>query len=473
MSQRTDEIRLEQDSMGEVKVPAWAYWGAQTQRANDNFPISGYRIPRPMIRGLALLKLHGARVNASLGLIDQDLADKIVEAAEEVVEGKLDEHFPLDIFQTGSGTSTNMNMNEVLSNRANELLGHPRGGRHPVHPNDHVNRGQSSNDTIPASIHIAIREQLSAILLPALQGLATSLRNKADEFKDVVKIGRTHLMDAVPVTLGQEFGAYATQVEKGIARVEATFPHIEELALGGTAVGTGLNSPAQFAPQVIAQIAERTGIPFRQADDLFEALAARDAIVEVSGALNTLSVSLMKIANDLRVLNSGPRTALGEIQLPSLQPGSSIMPGKVNPVIPEVVNQVAFQIIGLDTTVSLASEAGQLELNVFEPIIAFNLFTSIRMLLRAMPTLRLRCIDGITANKQRCLDLVKNSIGIVTALNPLLGYEKTSNVAKEALKTGRSVYDLVLEKGLLDQETLDRLLSPASMLQPTLHKGEL
>ncbi len=389
--------RIEKDSMGEVRVPANAYYGASTQRAVDNFPISNLRFGRRFIWAIGLIKGSAATVSGRAGYLDTDMAAAIAKAADEVVDGALDEHFVLDIFQTGSGTSTNTNANEVIANRATEILG-GAAGDHLVHPNDHVNYGQSSNDVIPTAIHVAALAAITEDLVPALDELAASLRAKADEFADIVKSGRTHLMDATPVTLGQEFGGYATQVANGRRRVEVAGKELAELALGGTAVGTGLNAPAGFAASVIAEVASRTGLPFVEAADHFEAQAAKDATVFVSGALKTVAVSLFKIVNDLRWLSSGPRTGFSEISLPSLQPGSSIMPGKVNPVMPEMVMQVAAQVVGNDAAITWAGANGNFELNVMMPVLAHNLLESIGLLATAADTLRDRCVEGIEAN---------------------------------------------------------------------------
>ncbi len=459
------EYRIEKDSMGEVRVPAWAYWGAQTQRAVENFPISGLRLPRPMIRALGLIKRYAAEVNRDLGQIPADLAEAIIQAAEEVMEGKWDDHFPVDIFQTGSGTSSNMNANEVIANRANELLGQPLGTRHPVHPNDHVNRGQSSNDVIPTAIHIAVREQLEP-LRAALQELHQALQTKAEEFKDIVKIGRTHLQDAVPMTLGQEFSGYATQIAHGLRRVDHTLPHLEELALGGTAVGTGLNAHPAFAPQVIARIAERTGLPFREAENRFEALGARDALVELMGALNTVAVSLMKIANDLRLLSSGPRTGIAEITLPAVQPGSSIMPGKVNPVIPEMMIQVAAQVMGNHMAVTIGGQNGPLELNMMMPMIAYNVLFALQILTNGIRTLTEKTIRGIQANRKRCEELVEWSMALVTPLALRIGYDRAAQIAYKAYKEGKTVRQVVIEEGLLTEEEANEVLDPRKMLGP-------
>ncbi len=460
-----EEYRIEKDSMGEVRVPSWAYWGAQTQRAVENFPVSGIRIPRPMIRALGLIKRYAAEVNGELGQIDKKIANAIIQAAEEVIEGKWDDHFPIDIYQTGSGTSSNMNANEVISNRANEILGSPLGSRNPVHPNDHVNRGQSSNDVIPTAIHIAVREELNP-LVESLEGLLNSLKMKSEEFKDVVKIGRTHLQDAVPITLGQEFSGYASQIEHSIERVKNTFRHVEELALGGTAVGTGLNAHPKFAPRVIKKIAERTQIPFREAPNKFEALAARDAMVELMGALNTLAVSLMKIANDIRLLSSGPRTGIAEITLPSLQPGSSIMPGKVNPVIPEMMIQVAAQVMGNHIAVTVGGQNAPLELNMMKPMIAYNVLNAIQILTNGVRLFDKKCISGIEANRKRCEELVELSMALVTPLALKIGYDKAAQIAYKAYKEGKTVREVVIEEGILSKEEAQEILDPRKMLGP-------
>ncbi len=464
------EYRVEQDSMGEVRVPAWAYWGAQTQRAIENFPISGIRMPTALIHALGLIKRYAAEVNRDLGLLDPKLAEAIIQAAEEVAQGQWDDHFPIDIFQTGSGTSTNMNANEVIANRANELLGFPLGHRHPVHPNDHVNRGQSSNDVIPTAIHLAVRQELEP-LRQALSGLHSALQEKAEEFKDIVKLGRTHLQDAVPMTLGQEFSGYARQIELGIHRIEKTFDTLEELALGGTAVGTGLNTHPEFASRVIQKIRERTGIPFRETANHFEALAARDALVELMGALNTLAVSLMKIANDLRLLASGPRAGLGEIQLPALQPGSSIMPGKVNPVIPEMMIQVAAHVMGSHLAVTVGGQQGPLELNMMMPLIAHHALSSIEFLTRAIQVFREKCIRGITANPQRCREWVEWSMALVTPLALKIGYDRAAEIAYRAYQEGKTIRDIVIEMGILTPEEADRILDPRSMLGPSTEES--
>jgi len=459
------DFRIEKDTMGEVKVPAWAYWGAQTQRAIENFPISGWRIPKKMIYAIAMIKRYAAEVNAELGLLDPKIADAIIQAAEEVMEGKFDEHFPIDVFQTGSATSTNMNVNEVIANRANEILGSPLGSKHPVHPNDHVNKGQSSNDVIPSAIHIALR--LSAEdLVKSLEYLEEAFRKKEEEFKDVIKIGRTHLQDAVPMTLGQEFSAFATQIKHSITRIKNTFYHLEELALGGTAVGTGLNTHKEFAPRVISKISKRTGIPFREAENKFEALATKDAVVEYMGALNTLAVSLMKIGNDIRLLSSGPRTAIAEIILPSLQPGSSIMPGKVNPVIPEMMIQVAAHIMGAHLIVSIGGQHAPLQLNVMQPLIAYHSITSTDILTNAVKVFADKCVLGIEANRKRCEELVEWSMALVTPLALKIGYDRAAEISYKAHKENKTVRQVVVEEGIFTEEEAREILDPKKMLGP-------
>ncbi len=458
------DFRTEKDSMGEVKVPAGAYYGASTQRAVENFPISQLRFGRRFIWALGLIKGSAAAVNGRQGNIEADKAEAIAAAATEVMSGELDEHFVLDIFQTGSGTSSNTNANEVIANRAAELLGGAIGDR-LVHPNDDVNYGQSSNDVIPTAIHVSAYAAIAEGLMPALERLANALDHKADEFADVVKSGRTHLMDATPVTLGQEFSGYATQVRNGHRRVSEAAAELRELALGGTAVGTGLNAPPGFAEQTIAEMSARSGFGFVEAPNHFEAQAAKDAAVSVSGALRTVAVSLFKIVNDLRWLSSGPRTGIAEISLPSLQPGSSIMPGKVNPVMPEMVMQVVAQVIGNDSTIAWAGANGNFELNVMMPVLAHNLLESIELLTSASETLVERCIDGITANEDRARELVERNIIVVTALNPHIGYDKGAEIAKEAFATGRSVRAVALEKGVMSAEELDAALDLKKMTE--------
>ena len=445
------ETRTERDSLGEVEVPATAYYGAQTQRALENFPVSGLRFSRRFIGALGMIKGEAAAVNAQLGALDADLAAAIVQAAEEVATGRLDEHFPLDIFQTGSGTSTNMNANEVIANRAIEILGGELGSKSPVHPNDHVNAGQSSNDVIPTAIHVATFGALAEDLEPALKHLEETLDRKAHELDDIVKIGRTHLQDAVPIRLGQEFSGYGKQVSNGIARLEAVKPRL-------AAVGTGLNAHPEFASGVIGRLAARTGLPFVGAPNKFEAMAAKDAAVECSGALKTIAVSLTKIANDLRWLGSGPRCGIGELSLPSLQPGSSIMPGKVNPVIPESVLMVAAQVMGNDVTISLGGLSGNFERNVMMPVVAYNLLQSTEILANGSRLLADRCIRGLVGNRERCEALVEESLAMVTALAPAIGYDRAAEIAKEAFATGRTVRELCVEQQVLPGEELERVL---------------
>lgn len=454
------EYRIEKDSMGEVKVPADAYYGASTQRAVENFPISGYRFGRRFISALGLIKGSAASVAGEQGHLDKALTDAIRAAGDEVVDGEHDDQFVLDVYQTGSGTSTNTNANEVIAARASEIAGGAS-----IHPNDHVNFGQSSNDVIPTAIHISAVSALRQDLMPALTRLAESLERKSREFSEVVKSGRTHLMDATPVTLGQEFAGFARQIRLGVERVKKVLPELEELALGGTAVGTGINAPPGFAEAVISLIAERTGYPFREAEDHFEAQGGKDAAVAASGVLRTVAVSLFKIANDIRLLGSGPSSGLAEIRIPSLQPGSSIMPGKVNPVMSEMMMMVAAQVIGNDTAITWGGANGNLELNVMMPVIAHNLDQSIRLLANAANTFTERCIDGIEANEERARELVERNAIIVTALNPYIGYDQGARIAKEAVATGRSVRELVLEAGLMSEEELDQVLDIKGMTE--------
>lgn len=458
-------FRIEHDSMGEVKVPAGAKWRAQTQRAVENFPVSGQRLERAHIEALARIKGAAAKVNAELEVLDPDIAAAIQEAAAEVASGRWDEHFPVDVFQTGSGTSSNMNTNEVIATLATERLGRE------VHPNDHVNASQSSNDVFPSSIHIAATAAVTADLIPALDHLAESLGRKSAEFSEVVKSGRTHLMDATPVTLGQEFGGYAAQIRYGVERLRASLPRLAELPLGGTAVGTGINTPPGFSAAVIAEVADATGLPLTEARDHFEAQGARDGLVETSGQLRTIAVSLTKISNDLRWMASGPRTGLAEIALPDLQPGSSIMPGKVNPVIPEAVLMVAAQVTGNDVTVATAGAAGNFELNVMLPVIAKNLLESVRLLANASRLLADRTVDGITADVERARAYAESSPSVVTPLNKYIGYEEAAKVAKKSLKDGTTIRETVLasgyvERGDLTMEQLDEALDVLRMTRP-------
>ena len=451
--------RIEQDSMGEVKVPEDAYYGAQTQRAVENFAMTGLRFPASFIRALGIIKKHAALVNSELGLLDSKLADSIVAAAQEVCEGKRDDQFVVDVFQTGSGTSTNMNANEVIAGRANELVRGLRGGKSPVHPNNHVNLGQSSNDVIPSAIHIAAMLQIERHLIPTLDRLRTALQEKATDFQEVRKIGRTHLQDAVPVTLGQEFSGYARQVDLGIERLKAVEPRLSELALGGTAVGTGVNTHPHFAAKVIAGISGETGIPFREALNHFEAQAGQDGVVETSGALKTVAVSLIKIAQDVRWLSSGPRCGLGEITLPGLQPGSSIMPGKVNPVIPEAVLQVCAQVIGHDSAITQGGQSGNFELNVMLPMMAYNLLQSIRWLGEAALAFAEKCVKGITANKEKCSSYLEQSLALATPLVPFIGYDRAAALAKKAFDSNRTIREVALAERVLPEEELHRILN--------------
>jgi fumarate hydratase, class II len=457
-----DEFRTAHDTMGEMQIPADALWGASTQRAVENFPVSGKPVPLEVVHAHAMLKWAAATANEELGVVDADVADAVRRAADEVIAGDLDDHFPVDIFQTGSGTSTNMNVNEVVANRAKQLLGEDLASTR-CHPNDHVNASQSSNDTFPTSVHVAAARVAKQDLLPSLDGLARSLRAKADEFADVVKSGRTHLMDATPVTLGQEFGGYARQIELGMGRVEKALDSIYELALGGTAVGTGLNCPPEFIARVIELLAERTELPFREATDHFEAQGSRDALVELSGALKTVAVSLIKIANDVRWLASGPRTGLYEIQLPEIQPGSSIMPGKVNPVIPESVRQVGAQVIGNDAAVTVGGLSGELELNVMIPLMAANVVESEKLLASVSRVFVEKCLDGTEATS-RGPELVEQSLMQVTALVPEIGYERSAGLAKKAFKEDKTLREVALEDGV-DEAVLDRTLDYKRMTE--------
>lgn len=474
MASAEQQFRVEKDSMGEVRVPQQAYFGAQTQRAIDNFPISHpssqRRFPREFIRALGLIKMAAAQVNRDLGLLENRLTEAIVQAAREVVEGRFDADFAIDIYQTGSGTSTNMNANEVIANRGGELLGGSRGSR-MIHPNDHVNICQSSNDVIPTAIHVAALERIEHHLLPALRELHKALAAKTKAFDDVMKIGRTHLMDATPIRLGQEFSGYARQVELGIRRIERTRASIAELALGGTAVGTGLNAHPEFPKRVIARLSELTDIEFREAENHFEAQGAQDALVEVSGALKTVAVSLMKIANDIRWMGSGPRCGIGELMLPELQPGSSIMPGKVNPVIAESVIQVAAQIIGNDSVITLGAQWGVLDLNTMMPVMAHNLLESIHLLGAAAANFAERCVAGIEANRERCAELIEQSQAMCTALAPEIGYDAAAQIAKESFATGKTVRQIAQERRVLPEDRLAELLDPRRMTEPGLTAG--
>ncbi len=458
--------RTEKDSMGEMAVPEAALYGASTQRAVLNFPVSGYRFSRPFIRALGLIKWAAAQANHDLGSLDAHRCALIVQAGEEVVEGKLDEHFPLDIFQTGSGTSTNTHANEVISNRCSQLAGNAIGAKDPVHPNDHVNMGQSSNDVIPSAIHLSAAEELKNHLLPALERLQKELEEKAKAFWDVIKIGRTHLMDATPVRLGQEFGGYAQQIAYARERAERAIDVLRELPLGGTAVGTGLNRHHDFPAKVMRQLKARTEIDFREATNHFEAQGSKDAVVEASGHLKTIAVSLFKIANDLRWLSSGPRCGIGEIQLPATQPGSSIMPGKVNPVMSEAMMMVCSQVIGNDSCITWAGANGNFELNVMMPVMAHNLLESIRLLANACDMFAEKAVRGIVANEERCRELVELSMAMVTSLAPKIGYDRAAEIAKESARTGRTVRDLCREQNVLPEAELNAALDPIAMTEP-------
>ncbi|MBM3268872.1 MAG: class II fumarate hydratase [Candidatus Sericytochromatia bacterium] len=457
--------RTETDSMGEMQVPADAYYGASTARAVLNFPISGFRLPRRLIRGLGLVKLAAARVNVRLGLLDARLGEAIAQAAQEVVDGKLDDHFPVDVYQTGSGTSSNMNVNEVLANRAAELLGGARGSR-LVHPNDHVNLGQSSNDVFPTAIHVAVLEALHHDLRPVLVRLGAELDARSREWWEILKIGRTHLMDATPIRLGQEFGGYASQVHHAVRRIERTYGSLAELAIGGTAVGTGINTHPEFARRACAELSDLTGSEFREADNHFEAQGARDALVETSGQLRTIAVSLAKIANDVRWLGSGPRCGLGELELPAVQPGSSIMPGKVNPVVCESLVQVCAQVIGHDAAIAQGGLGGHFELNAMMPLMAYNLLESIRLLCNAAAAFADKCVAGLQPDADRCRDLIEHSLAMCTSLAPHIGYDAAARLAKKAYATHRTIREIAYEESGLPREEVDRLLDPASMTAP-------
>lgn len=461
--------RMEKDSLGEMQVPADALWGASTQRAVENFPISDLRFPRSFIAALGTIKRAAAETNAALDLLDRELADAIVRAADEVIRGDHDRHFVLDIFQTGSGTSTNMNANEVIANRATQL----RGDRGRVHPNDHVNAGQSSNDVIPTAMQVAACVSIRGELIPALEQLRDSLNRKAHEFDHIVKSGRTHLMDATPVRLGQEFGGYAAQIELGIRRVREAERDLLDLPLGGTAVGTGINTPPTFAADAIARIAGSTGIEFREADNHFERQGTRDTIVYAHGALNTLAVSLMRIANDIRLLGSGPRAGINEITLPAIQPGSSIMPGKVNPVISEAVTMVAAQVMGNHTAITIGGTGSYFELNVMMPIMAHGMLQSITLLASASRVLAEKCVDGIVANEERCRELLEGNLSLATALAPRIGYDEAAAIAKQAFREGKTAREVARERGTLSDAELDELLDARAMTEPGIPGGGL
>ncbi|MBU6475836.1 MAG: class II fumarate hydratase [Alphaproteobacteria bacterium] len=456
--------RIESDSMGEVKVPADKYWGAQTQRSFENFKIGTEKMPLPLIHALGIQKKAAAMTNMELGALDKKLGDAIVKAADEVAQGKLDDHFPLVVWQTGSGTQTNMNANEVIANRAIEILGGEIGSKKPVHPNDHVNMGQSSNDSFPTVMHISAAAQMHHDLIPALEHLHKALQAKSAAFKDIIKIGRTHLQDATPVTLGQEFSGYATQVKYAIDRVKSCLPRLSQLAQGGTAVGTGLNCKKGFPELFARKVSEITGIPFTTAENKFEALAAHDAVVEASGVANTIACSLMKIANDIRLLGSGPRCGIGEIHLPENEPGSSIMPGKVNPTQSEAMTMVCAQVMGNHTAVSVAGSSGHFELNVFKPVMIFNLLQSIRLLADAARSFTDNCVIGIEPNTARITRLLNESLMLVTALNPVIGYDKAAKIAKKALHDGQTLKEAAVELNFLSANDFDKAVRPEAMI---------
>ena len=459
-----DDYRVEEDSLGEMRVPADAYWGAQTQRAVENFPVSGLTFGRRFVRALGVVKKAAAEANHELGLLPEETSEAIIEAADEVIVGHHDDQFPVDVFQTGSGTSSNMNANEVIANRATELVGGELGSRE-IHPNDDVNYGQSSNDVVPTAMHVAALEAVERDVIPALETLAEALEAKEMEFDGIVKTGRTHLQDATPVRLGQEFGGYRTQVEKGIKRIAATREHLGELALGGTATGTGLNTHPEFPALAAEFISGETGLEFREADDHFEAQAAHDAMSEAHGALRTVAGSMNKIANDLRLLASGPRNGLGEIEQPENQPGSSIMPGKVNPVVAESVNQLHKQVIGNDATVSAGAARGELELNLYKPVVAYNFLQSARLIANGAGTFAERFVAALEANEAYCRERVEQSMALATALNPAIGYDAASTVAKRALAEDRSVREVAVEEGHLTEAEADEVLDPAAMTE--------
>ena len=459
-------MRIERDSMGEIRVPADRYWGAQTQRSLENFPIGAERIPDSLIRAFGVQKKAAALANMALGTLEERLGQAIAEAADSVASGRLSDHFPLPVWQTGSGTQTNMNVNEVIANLANEALGEPLGAMFPVHPNDHVNCGQSSNDSFPTAMHIAAANEISDRLLPSLTALRDSLRRKREDFAEVVKIGRTHLQDATPLTLGQEFSAYVRQIEAGIERIETAMPRILEVAQGGTAVGTGLNAAPGFDQAFCAELRKLTGLDFRPAANKFEAMAAHDAIVEMSGALNVLAVSLMKIANDIRLLASGPRAGFGEIALPANEPGSSIMPGKTNPTQAEALTMVCAQAMGNHSAITVAGSHGLLQLNVFKPVMIYNLLQSIGLLSDASRSFAERCVDGIAVNEERVAALVERSLMLVTALSPHIGYDRAAEIAGTAWREGRTLRDAALRSGYVDGPSFDRWVTPAAMIRP-------
>ncbi len=460
------KTRIETDSIGEIEVPADKYWGAQTQRSLQNFDIGEEKMPGPLVRAFGLQKKAAAQANMELGALERKIGNAIVQAADEVIDGTLGGQFPLSVWQTGSGTQTNMNANEVIAGRANEILAGKIGGKSPIHPNDHVNMGQSSNDSFPTVMHVAAAEQAHHELIPSLEQLHKALDGKAKEYASIVKNGRTHLQDATPLTLGQEFSGYAAQIKYGIARVKDTMPRLLQLAQGGTAVGTGINARIGFAEKFAAKIAEITGLPFVTAENKFEALAAHDALVEHSGALNTLAVSLMKIANDIRLMASGPRSGIGEIVLPANEPGSSIMPGKVNPTQSEALTMVCAQVMGNHVAVSIAGSNGHFELNVFKPVIIYNVLQSIRLLADSCRSFSSRCVEGIEPNQKRIKELMENSLMLVTALNPHIGYDNAARIAKKANAEGASLKEAGIALGLLTAQQFDEWVNPLDMIKP-------
>jgi fumarate hydratase class II len=466
MAAKKPTTRTESDSFGPIKVPGEKYWGAQTQRSLQNFKIGGEKMPLPVVHAFGVVKGAAAKCNIDLGVMPKKLGNAIMRAAKEVAEGKLDDHFPLVVWQTGSGTQSNMNANEVISNRAIEMLGGDMGSKSPVHPNDHCNMGQSSNDTFPTAMHVAAVQEIHHELLPSLQHLQKALDAKSKDWKKIIKIGRTHLQDATPLTLGQEFSGYATQIKYGQARVKDTLPRLYQLAQGGTAVGTGLNAKKGFDKMIAAEIRKTTGLPFKTAPNKFESLAAHDAIVEASGALNTLAVSLMKIANDIRLLGSGPRSGLGELSLPENEPGSSIMPGKVNPTQCEALTMVCAQVMGNHSAITIAGANGHMELNVFKPVMIYNLLQSIRILADGMRSFTDNCVVGIKANLAQIDELMGNSLMLVTALAPHIGYDNAANIAKHAHKKGLTLRAAAAELKLVDDRDFDKFVKPETMLGP-------
>ncbi len=466
LQQQGGKTRIESDSIGEIEVPFDQYWGAQTQRSLENFDIGTEKMPEPLIRALGIQKKAAAQANLDLGELERDIANAIVQAADEVIDGTLAAQFPLAVWQTGSGTQSNMNANEVISNRAIEIMGGERGSKTPVHPNDHCNRGQSSNDTFPTAMHIAAAEQVHHELIPSLEELHSALDKKADAFAKIVKIGRTHLQDATPLTLGQEFSGYTKQIEYGIERVKNTLPRIHQLAQGGTAVGTGINSKAGFAEKFADKVCEITGLPFKTAENKFEALAAHDALVELSGAMNVLATSLMKIANDIRLLGSGPRCGIGELMLPANEPGSSIMPGKVNPTQCEALTMVCAQVMGNHVAVTIAGSNGHFELNVFKPVMIYNVLQSIRLLSDGMRSFTKHCVIGIEADEKRIDKLLNESLMLVTALNPHIGYDNAAKIAKKAHQDGTTLKDAAIELDLLTEEQFKDWIKPIDMIKP-------